>query len=96
MDSGFISEFPDDLNLLRGTSVESLPGSTSTPESPNHGSPNLGSPSHRSPSHEDRGCVMSSSPPPLTPDVIDIEDVEEEKVEPEVWDEAKVCTYKYN
>ncbi len=28
VDSGFISEAPDDLNLVRGVSIESLPGSS--------------------------------------------------------------------
>ena len=76
VDSGFISEVPDDLNLLRGVSVESLPGSGET--------------------SEDRGSV--TSPLPSTPDITEEgegEEKVEEKVEVEVWDEARVSAHAW-
>ena len=78
VDSGFLSEVPDDLRLLHGTSVESLASGTS----------------------EERGGSVCSPPPPLTPDPIEVGEVEEEeeeeqKSEPEIWDEARVSCSEY-
>ena len=90
VDSGFVSEAPEDLSLLRGTSVESLPGADAPPAA--EGGVAGG--------QDHRGEGVASPPSPLTPDVIEVEEpwdeakvrvgVAKKKVWLRGWDEVKV------